>query len=299
MNPENETHKTVKNSCHASEDFYKDFSSGKKSSSAARNSPDDVKEELVISLVQSDIANGDIPANIAHFGQIIASGTADLWMLPETFATGFASTAPSLAQKDGGQVLQWMKDTAAAHSTAICGTVITEDNGRRFNRFYMVDSAGKVQHYDKRHLFSYGNEQKHISQGTERPVWTLFGWKIMPLVCYDLRFPVWSRNDSEYELMIVTANWPESRITAWDVLLRARAIENMAYVAGVNRVGDDILGSVHTGHSLAYSPLGKIIGESENGTECVVQVKMSYSRVHNIRDKYGFLADKDRFEISM
>lgn len=292
-------HKTVENTRCAAEDFYKGFAEGKTFPSASPDLPEGVKEELVVNLVQGDIANGDIPANLAHFGQILAHGTADLWVLPETFATGFASTAPSLAQKDGGQVLQWMKDTAAAHSTAICGTVITEDNGRRFNRFYMTDSAGKVQYYDKRHLFSYGNEQKHISQGSERTLWTLHGWKIMPLVCYDLRFPVWSRNDSGYELTIVTANWPQSRITAWDVLLRARAIENMSYVAGVNRVGEDILGSVHTGHSVAYSPLGKVIGESENGAECVVQVKMSYPRAHNIREKYGFLADRDIFEISL
>ena len=256
-------------------------------------------DTLKICAVQSDIANGDIKTSLAHYATIIEKDRADLWVLPETFATGFASTDPSLCQKDGGEILQWLKDTAREYHTAICGSAIVEQNGLRYNRFYLVEKDGKVQKYDKRHLFSYGNEGKYITAGTERSIWTLKGWRIMPTVCYDLRFPVWSRNDTDYHLMLCVANWPDSRIMAWDSLLKARAIENMAYVVGVNRVGTDSLGSVHTGHSHILSPLGKDLCCGVDKEECVLMASVSMERLLCLRKKYGFLADKDVFNIDL
>ncbi|MDD4820224.1 MAG: nitrilase family protein, partial [Flavobacteriales bacterium] len=240
-----------------------------------------------------------INANLTHYSTVIKKGEAHLWVLPETFATGFSSTDHTLAQKDGGEILSWMKKTALQCETAICGSAIIEENGKRFNRFYLVSADGEVQKYDKRHLFSYGHEEKYITAGAQRVLWTLYGWKIMPTVCYDLRFPVWSRNDTDYHMMLCVANWPDSRITAWDTLLKARAIENMAYVVGVNRVGVDSLGSLHTGHSVILTPLGKTLCLASEKEECVVESSVSMERVKNIRGKYGFLADRDVFDISI
>lgn len=253
------------------------------------------KQELLkISAVQMDIAAGDIVANLAYIDNIITRNDTDLWVLPETFATGFASTSPHLAQKNGGKVLEFLIKKAKECHTAICGSVIVEDLDKRYNRFYMVDENGRVQSYDKRHLFSYGGEGRHITGGTERQLWELKGWKIMPIVCYDLRFPVWSRNDTDYDLLLCVANWPDSRIAAWDTLLKARAIENMAYTIGVNRIGIDALGSIHTGHSVIYTPLGKALDYNEN-TEYVLCATLNAERIQNIRTKYGFLADRDTF----
>ncbi|MBO4961304.1 MAG: nitrilase family protein [Flavobacteriales bacterium] len=255
------------------------------------------KQELLnVCAVQMDIVAADIAANIEYLDRTITTGEADLWVLPETFATGFASTSPHLSQKDGGEVLDFLIRKSRECHTAICGSVIVEEGSRRFNRFYLVDETGRIQHYDKRHLFSYGGEGRHITGGTERQLWELKGWKIMPIVCYDLRFPVWSRNDTDYDLLLCVANWPDSRIAAWDALLKARAIENMAYLVGVNRIGIDALGSVHTGHSVIYTPLGKALDYSEN-TETILRATLNASRIENIRSKYGFLADRDTFDI--
>ena len=255
------------------------------------------KQELLnVRAVQMDITAADISANIEHIDCIITAGEADLWVLPETFATGFASTSPHLSQKDGGQVLDFLIRKARECKTAICGSVIVDTDEKRYNRFYLVDENGRIQHYDKRHLFSYGGEGRHINGGKDRCLWVLKGWKIMPIVCYDLRFPVWSRNDTDYDLLLCVANWPDSRIAAWDTLLKARAIENMAYVVGVNRVGIDALGSVHTGHSVIYSPLGKALDYGED-TEKILCATLNASRIENIRSKYGFLADRDTFHI--
>ena len=255
------------------------------------------KDTLTLSIVQGNIVSNDVAANLEYYGQKIASGSpADLWVLPETFATGFTFPPAGTTEKDGETILAWLKAQAVRHGTAVCGSAIVADGLRRFNRFYLADASGRVQQYDKRHLFSYGNEGKYISQGDSRELWELHGWKIMPTVCYDLRFPVWSRNDRYYDLMLCAANWPESRIAAWDTLLRARAIENMAYVAAANRIGKDSLGSVHTGHSDILTPLGKsLVGEEKRTNEAILSASISLSRIRTIRDKYGFLEDMDRF----
>lgn len=256
------------------------------------------KDTLELALVQGDIKSGDVSANLQYYGKKITTGSpADLWVLPETFATGFSYEASATARPDGQIILDWLRQTAQEQHTAICGSAVVVDGDKKYNRFYLADATGRVQHYDKRHLFSYGNEGRRISAGTSRALWELHGWKIMPTVCYDLRFPVWSRNDRYYDLMLCVANWPESRIAAWDTLLRARAIENMAYVAAVNRIGRDSLDSLHTGHSVALTPLGKALTPEKNTEETVIRATVSLSRIRTIREKYGFLEDRDSFEI--
>lgn len=260
------------------------------------------KDILSLRILQCDILNTEAETNLERYREIIAAAPpTDLWVLPETFATGFCFPPAATAARDGETVLAWLKQTARGCDTAVCGSALVQDKGRMYNRFFLVDAQGRVQTYDKRHLFSYGNEGRYIAPGTSRELWHLHGWKIMPIVCYDLRFPVWSRNDCQYDLLLCVANWPESRIAAWDALLRARAIENMAYVAGANRVERDVLDSLHTGHSDILTPLGKSLpeGEAPYTEACVLHAELSRQRVHTLRRKYGFLEDRDRFSIEL
>lgn len=260
------------------------------------------KDILSLRILQCDIANGEAETNLERYRQIIADAPpTDLWVLPETFATGFCFPPAPTAARDGEMVLEWLKQTARRYDTAVCGSALAQDNGRMYNRFFLVDARGEIQSYDKRHLFSYGNEGRYIAPGTSRVLWRLHGWKILPIVCYDLRFPVWSRNDCDYDLLLCVANWPDSRIAAWDALLRARAIENMAYVAGANRVGRDMLDSLHTGHSDILTPLGKSLpeGRAPHTEACVLHGELSRQRIRTLRSKYGFLEDRDRFSIEL
>lgn len=257
------------------------------------------KDTLLLNVVQCDIPPLPVEERLSHCREFLAWGPqADLWIFPETFATGFSFPPPPETPHLGRTIREWLHETAECYHTAVCGSALVEDNGRYFNRFFLVDASGREQTYDKRHLFSYGHEDRYIAPGHSRELWELHGWKIMPSVCYDLRFPVWSRNDRYYDLLLCVANWPESRIAAWDTLLRARAIENMAYVAGANRVGRDSLDSLHTGHSVILTPLGKLLaGEGPATEECILSASISLPRIRSLRDKYGFLEDRDRFSI--
>lgn len=261
---------------------------------------DTIKDTLSLRVLQCDILNGQIAANLERYEQTIASADeTDLWVLPETFATGFSFPPARTTPQDGQTILQWLQTTAARYGTALCGSALFHQDGRTYNRLFLVEKNGRIQTYDKRHLFSYGNEGRYITAGHDRRLWEFQGWKIMPIVCYDLRFPIWSRNDRDYDLLICTANWPDSRIAAWDTLLRARAIENMAYAAGCNRVGRDMLDSVHTGHSDILTPLGKSLCESKGmlGEPCTLSANLSLARIRTLRSKYGFLEDRDGFSI--
>ena len=250
-----------------------------------------------ITLIQADLVWNDPAANRNRFErEIFAVGETDLVVLPEMFPTGFCTRPREAAEPDGGPTLAWMRRTARKKGAALAGSVAVEQDGRYFNRFYFVRPDGATVHYDKRHLFTYGGEHKEYTGGDRRVIAEYKGWRILLQVCYDLRFPVWSRNDRYYDLLLCVANWPESRIAAWDTLLRARAIENMAYVAGANRVGRDSLDSLHTGHSVILTPLGKpLAGEGPATEECILSASISLPRIRSLRDKYGFLEDRDRF----
>ena len=254
--------------------------------------------DLTISLVQSNLHWENVEANLKQFDQQLSSlkGKTDLIILPEMFTTGFSMNPEKLAENMKGQTVSWMKNKASELGAAICGSLIIEENSRYFNRLIFMHPEGHFFTYDKRHLFTLGKENEHYTPGINRLVVSLKGWKIMPLICYDLRFPVWSRNDRAYDLLVYVANWPEPRRNAWKSLLIGRAIENQAYTVGVNRVGKDGTGANYTGDSCLIDYSGEVLF-SASKSENIFTTTISKSDQQSFRSKLEFLADRDNFEI--
>ena len=195
---------------------------------------------MKITMIQSAPTWADAEASLARVEQMIAvAPTADVYVLPEMFATGFCMQPERIAQPEGGTILSAMKRLSAHYGAAIVGSVAVADGEKSYNRMYFVRPDGTVDRYDKRHLFTYSGEHEHYARGESRCIVEFRGVRFLLQVCYDLRFPVWSRNRGDYDAIIYIASWPVARISAWDTLLPARAIENQCYVVGVNRVGDD------------------------------------------------------------
>ncbi len=248
-------------------------------------------------LVQSRLRWRDPAVNRAHLaGLMDGAGPADLFVLPETFTTGFLGESPGQDEGMDGATVDWMKTQATERGAALCGSAVIEDGAGRRNRFLFAAADGAVHHYDKRHLFSFAGEDRRYVAGDERVVFRHEGWRVCPQVCYDLRFPVWCRNRDDYDLMIFVANWPTPRVAAWDALLRARAIENQCYVVGVNRVGEDGKGVGYPGHSAIYDPLGEaaIVPWEEEGTRDAV---IDLGRVREVRADFPFAAEADAFTL--
>ncbi|MEO9482486.1 MAG: amidohydrolase [Ekhidna sp.] len=261
-------------------------------------------QDLTISLIQSNLYWEEIDANLAMFEELIWSvDQTDLIVLPEMFTTGFTMNAERVAEPPGGKTFKWMRQMATQRKAAITGSYIVKEGGHYFNRLYFVHPDGSSQQYDKKHLFNLAAEGETYTPGTERLIIECKGWKIHPLVCYDLRFPVWARSkkgeDSlyEYDLLLYVANWPDTRINAWDALLKARAIENLSYCAGVNRVGTDEVGKNYNGHSGAYSPKGEELVFSD-GEEKMLTVTLSAEEMHTYRKDFPFQSDADDFSLS-
>ena len=223
-------------------------------------------------------------------------------VLPEMFSTGFSMKPEQLAETMDGSTVQWMKNVAAIKKVILTGSVIIEENGNYFNRLVWMLPNGQYGYYDKRHLFAYGEEDKHYASGSKRLIASVNGWKVNLAVCYDLRFPVWARQQFdeeqafEYDVLIYVANWPERRNTAWKSLLRARAIENQCYVIGVNRVGNDGNDIYHSGDSTVIDPLGKILYEKAHD-EDIFTIQLNKDQLNEIREKFQFWRDADEFEI--
>ncbi|GAA0872599.1 nitrilase family protein [Gangjinia marincola] len=255
--------------------------------------------DLNIGIIQTNLHWENPKANRAMFTRIIMSinTTVDLIILPEMFTTGFSMNAKGLAEDPLGETFLWMKSIALKHDCAITGSYIVKENDKYYNRLLIVDQHGIVATYDKRHLFTLAGEHNTYTAGEERVVFELNGWKICPQICYDLRFPVWSRNDLAYDFLFYVANWPNQRIMAWDILLQSRAIENMSYVAGVNRIGTDANGYEHTGHSAVYDSLGKQISTSFNEKEGIQIVTLDKTHLQTTRKKLQFLEDQDTFRV--
>ena len=216
---------------------------------------------MKITIIQSDLVWEDKVANLARFDTHINNiqESTDIVVLPEMFSTGFSMNTAALAESMDGKTIQWMSNHAQTLDAVVTGSLIIKENGQFYNRLIWMKPDGTFEQYDKRHLFGMGSgEDKHYTAGTERLIVTYKGWKICPLICYDLRFPVWSRNTVDYDVLIYTANWPEPRSFHWKTLLVARAIENQSYVIGVNRVGVDALGSLHSGDSCVINPYGTV-----------------------------------------
>ena len=259
------------------------------------------KSELSVTLIQMAIDWEDPTKNMAVLTQKIGSlgNPTDLIVLPEMFTTGFSMNPETIAETMDGPTIQWMRAVAATYQTAIAGSVIIQDEGNYFNRFIMAHVDGKVEHYDKKHLFTLAGEHKIYSEGNILKTFELKGWKIRPMVCYDLRFPVWARNTDDYDLLIYVANWPSPRKIAWDTLLQARSIENMCYTIGVNRVGKDANGLEYPGHSSVFDSLGAICLDFDEGKEAIGQVTLSKDHLSTTRSKLNFLNDRDSFSIDI
>lgn len=254
---------------------------------------------LTVAAVQMDIKWLDKQANLDKISSLISNvGDVDLLLLPETFSTGFAIDVDGCEERQSKSlVLDWLKQQSAKINAVIAGSVLVEQGEKKANRFYWVWPDGTTQFYDKRHLFRLGNEQAYVEQGEKRAIFEINGVRILPLVCYDLRFPVWSRNVEDYDLIVNVANWPAVRRNVWDTLLKARAMENQAFVIGVNRIGDDGKGTAHTGGTAFYDFLGEPMQVAEDNVETVVKATLDFNQLSAFKSKFPAYLDSDKFEI--
>lgn len=252
---------------------------------------------MKISLVQCHLIWENPQFNLEHLDAVLAGiGQSDLIVLPEMFSTGFSNKAMRFAAENQTRVLPWMRKTACMRNAAICGSLIIENNGRYYNRCYFVTPDAEY-YYNKRHLFSIAGEDKNYAAGTSRMIVEFKGWRIMPLICYDLRFPVWSRNRNDYDLLLYVANWPEVRRDVWDKLLQARAIENLSVVAGVNRIGSDGEGITYNGGTQFVNERGEVVAMAPDNSELVLQYSFNLESLQLFREKFPAWRDADNFNI--
>lgn len=255
-----------------------------------------MKTKFVITPIQTDIEWENVSINLTKFDNLLSEiEDTDLVVFPEMFTTGFTLNT-KLAESMDGRTVKWMMEWSKKKNFHICGSIIVEEKGNFYNRFILVSPTGEINFYDKRHLFGFAGESKNFTSGDDRVIWNICGWKICPMVCYDLRFPVWSRNRGDYDVLIYVASWPDQRCEIWRTLLRARAIENQSYVLGVNRVGVDAANLEYNGFTSLISPLGEPLYEvSQN--PIVQNLEINKWDLQLIRSKYPFLSDGDKFEI--
>ena len=258
-----------------------------------------MQEELKVSIIQSKLVWENPEENRQLFSKKIATISEDtkLIILPEMFTTGFTMNASTLAETENGKTLNWMQTEAKKKDCAITGSVIISENNNYYNRLFFVFPNGDYKTYDKRHTFTLAGEDKTYTAGNKQVLIEYLGWKIYPLICYDLRFPVWARNTQNYDLLLYVANWPERRITAWDALLKVRAIENMSYCIGVNRVGKDANGHKYSGHSAVYNVLGEQISNPNFEEDFIETITLQKSHIETYRKRLQFLNDQDKFSL--
>ncbi|MDR1553086.1 MAG: nitrilase family protein [Prevotellaceae bacterium] len=253
-------------------------------------------DALKILLVQHDVVLGDIDANLHKIDNLLNSCTqkADIIILTEMFSTGFSMKPELFAEPVSGKAVTWLRNKAKTLDSAIVASVMTADSGKYYNRAFFVYPDGKYEYYDKRHLFSYGGENNRFTAGKSRLTIEYLGWKICPLICYDLRFPVWSRNVHNYDLLIYMASWPNARQKVWNILPVARAMENQCYVATVNRIGSDRTGD-YSGESKVVNQFGETLAQSAPDVECLTFCEISLSKLFAERAEFPFLNDADVF----
>ncbi|ELW9443867.1 amidohydrolase [Pluralibacter gergoviae] len=253
---------------------------------------------LKITLLQQPLAWMDGPANLRHFDiQLEEIAGRDLIVLPEMFTTGFAMEAAGQSLPEE-KVVAWMTDKARRANAMVAGSAALQTERGPVNRFLLVEPDGHVHRYDKRHLFRMADEHQYYEAGHERVVITWRGWRILPLVCYDLRFPVWSRNRDDYDLALYVANWPAPRALHWQALLLARAIENQAWVAGCNRVGSDGNGHHYRGDSRIINPQGEIVARAEAHQAARIDAELSLTALREYREKFPAWRDADGFQLA-
>jgi len=254
-------------------------------------------QDLKVALVQTDLVWENPKQNRLNFSKKIAaiSEQVDLIVLPEMFTTGFTMNAARVAETMSGDTIKWLKKLVKEKNVAITGSLVIQQNNKYYNRLVFVSPSEEIQYYDKRHTFTLVGEDKVYTAGKKKIVIEYKGWKISPLICYDLRFPVWSRNINDYDLLIYVANWPKPRIDAWNTLLKARAIENMSYCIGVNRVGLDNSNYEYSGNSAVYDCLGEKTSTIIPNQEQIEIITLSKDHLLKMRSKFQFLDDKDDF----
>ena len=257
-----------------------------------------MKDNLQIAAIQAHLAWENPTENCNYFDRKISEldHKVDLIVLPEMFATGFSMSPQDRA--DTGEMLSWMKIKALETSAALAGSLMIEEDGNYYNRFYFVNPEGAVNSYDKRHTFTLAGEHKVYNRGNEKVIVNYRGWKLLLQICYDLRFPAFARNLEDYDVLIYVANWPRKRIFAWDTLLKARAIENMSYCIGVNRVGLDGNGYEYNGYSGVYDSLGATVAFAES-KEQTIYATLTKTHLEETRNQLNFLADRDRFNVEL
>ncbi len=257
-------------------------------------------QNLEIAIIQSEIVWHNASQNRINFEEKInkIKSKIDLFVLPEMFSTGFSMTPQPVAETMCGQTVLWMQKIANKKQCAITGSVIIKEENKFYNRLLFVFPSGEIEYYDKSHLFFLTGEDKVYTKGKKKIIINYKGWKICPFICYDLRFPVYSRNVENYDILLYVSNWPKQRIVAWNSLLKARSIENMCYTIGVNRVGTDANNFEYNGHSGVYDCLGKKIVKIESNKEIEVKFSLDKKHLKAERKKLAFLNDRDFFEIT-
>lgn len=254
---------------------------------------------MKVAVIQSDLVWENPTANRKLFDEKINAITenVDLIVLPEMFTTGFTMNPVEVAESMQGETIHWLQSISKSKKAAIISSLIVKENSKYYNRLVFVLPSGEITHYDKKHLFSLAGEDKIYTPGTEKVIIEYKGFRICPLICYDLRFPVFSRNSEDYDLLLYVANWPKTRINAWDILLKARSVENMSYTVGVNRIGRDNNQLEYIGHSQVVDFLGMYLLEPQE-TEGVFYAILEIDKLHETRRKLGFLNDRDAFTFS-
>jgi len=253
---------------------------------------------MKIVIIQSSLIWEKPIANRNYFDEKINGITekVDLIVLPEMFTTGFTMNPLAVAETMQGETVLWLQSLAKGKKSAIIGSLVITENNNFYNRLLFVFPSGEIQFYDKRHLFTLAGEDKVYTKGNQKLIVDYLGWKICPLICYDLRFPVLARNIEDYDVLLYVANWPKPRINAWDILIQARSVENMCYTIGVNRIGFDNKNYEHVGHSQVVDFLGNYVIEPQE-TEGVFITELNKEKLVDSRKKLGFLNDRDAFEL--
>ena len=256
-------------------------------------------QDLRFSIIQTNLVWESPKENLESFRSLLLplKSKTDVIVLPEMFTTGFSMNPKELFDSSEGTTLKWMIQQAAYLDAAIIASAIIKDKDKFYNRLFFVCPDGSYHTYDKKHMFTLAGEHECYTPGQQRLVVNYKGWRICPFICYDLRFPAWARYKGDYDVLVYVANWPARRISAWDILLKARAIENMSYCVGVNRIGTDGNQYPYIGHSAIYDALGNLKSTSDFEKELVDTQVLSYQELISIRERLGFLNDRDEFEL--
>lgn len=255
---------------------------------------------MKITLVQADIAWENKELNFSKYESLLNSlaGKTDLLILPEMFSTGFSMNCEQMSENMNGQTMQWIRKITSGSGFAMIGSFIATENGKYYNRLVFMKPNGNYCSYDKGHLFRMEKENKYYTKGNQPVIYTFKDWKFSLQICYDLRFPVWSRNvNMGYDVLVYIANWPQVRRNVWNTLLPARAIENQSYVVGVNRIGKDGNNIDYCGDSMIVDPKGKIIAQTKMYAEELITHEISLDDLHLFREKFPVWEDADRFKL--